>query len=238
MLRPTNIKKQKYHTSISSNQVIWDGPDIPCIDLCKGDTVTDVVYKLANELCKVVEDLDPATYNLECLNLTECEDITFKQLFQTIITTLFCGENPLPPSNGDNCCDELNYIPHTVLYTEDQNLTTILEFEDEFLLLTEYTVPTGGGGTYEIMFNATVLSQPQGDIASHVDFRLLKNNTATTIKRRVETPLFETDMRNSLTLFKSNISLVAGDVISIGYISSQDFAGGVEDKVFKITKIG
>jgi len=36
---------------ISSNCVSWQGPDIPCIGLCKGDTVTDVVAKLGELVC-------------------------------------------------------------------------------------------------------------------------------------------------------------------------------------------
>lgn len=42
-------------TPVSSNCVIWQGPDIPCIDLCNGDTISDVVAKLATELCDLID---------------------------------------------------------------------------------------------------------------------------------------------------------------------------------------
>jgi len=56
-------------SSISSNCVIWQGPDIACIDLCNGDTISDVVAKLAEKLCELLDaacDCDP---NLEGLDL-------------------------------------------------------------------------------------------------------------------------------------------------------------------------
>lgn len=40
--------------NISSNCVVWQGPDIPCIELCTGDTVSDVVAALAQKLCDLV----------------------------------------------------------------------------------------------------------------------------------------------------------------------------------------
>ena len=49
-MQPVN-NKQVYSTPISSNSVIWQGPNISCINLCKGDSVSDIVYKLAVELC-------------------------------------------------------------------------------------------------------------------------------------------------------------------------------------------
>ncbi len=42
-------------TPVSSNCVIWQGPDISCIDLCNGDTISDVVAALATKLCEIVD---------------------------------------------------------------------------------------------------------------------------------------------------------------------------------------
>ena len=36
----------------SSNCVIWQGPDLTCVDICNGDTISDVVAKLAEQLCE------------------------------------------------------------------------------------------------------------------------------------------------------------------------------------------
>ena len=49
-------------------------PDIACINLCSGDTVTEVVFKLATEVCKIITDgvvSNPslAGLDLTCLNI-------------------------------------------------------------------------------------------------------------------------------------------------------------------------
>lgn len=62
-------------TPVSSSCVIWNGPDIPCINLCKGDAIDEVVYQLALKLCQVTEGvLDITTLDFKCLvaeNATE-----------------------------------------------------------------------------------------------------------------------------------------------------------------------
>lgn len=55
-------------SNISSNCVIWQGPDIPCISLCNGDTISEVIAKLATELCALV-DAVAGEPNLEGLDL-------------------------------------------------------------------------------------------------------------------------------------------------------------------------
>jgi hypothetical protein len=42
---------------ISTACVIWQGPDIPCIDLCAGDAIDEVVFKLATYLCELSENI-------------------------------------------------------------------------------------------------------------------------------------------------------------------------------------
>ena len=52
---------------VSSNCVTWQGPDIACINLCKGDSVSDVVYKLATELCDIKASTDMTSVDFNCL---------------------------------------------------------------------------------------------------------------------------------------------------------------------------
>lgn len=65
-IQPTNT--QAGCNPVSSNCVIWQGPDIPCIDLCKGDSISDVTFKVATELCTLVDQLSLTTpgFNLDC----------------------------------------------------------------------------------------------------------------------------------------------------------------------------
>lgn len=52
---------------LSSNCVIWHGADIPCIGLCKSDTVTDVILKLGELVCNIEGRAGDITVNTECL---------------------------------------------------------------------------------------------------------------------------------------------------------------------------
>lgn len=56
-------------TPTSSNCVVWQGPDLSCINLCAGDTVTEVVHKLATELCTIKNSLgvDLTDVDFDCL---------------------------------------------------------------------------------------------------------------------------------------------------------------------------
>ena len=103
-MKPLNIDKTGC-TNISSNCVTWQGPDIPCINLCKGDSVTDVVYKLATELCNLMDTFDLANYDLQCFSTGVCQPQTFKDFINILInkvcliqTCSGCGDtcNPCP----------------------------------------------------------------------------------------------------------------------------------------------
>jgi hypothetical protein len=52
---PNSTSNTNGCTPISSNCVIWQGPDIPCINICNGATVSDVVAMLAQEVCNAGE---------------------------------------------------------------------------------------------------------------------------------------------------------------------------------------
>jgi hypothetical protein len=62
----SNTEKESC-SPVSSNCVIWQGPDLPCINLCKGDSVSDVVYKLAVEICDLKSDIGLTDVDLTCL---------------------------------------------------------------------------------------------------------------------------------------------------------------------------
>jgi len=62
----SNLNKDNC-TPISSNCVIWQGPDLPCINLCSGDSVSDVIYNLAVELCALKDQLNLKDIDIKCL---------------------------------------------------------------------------------------------------------------------------------------------------------------------------
>ena len=83
-MKPLNLDNSPC-SPISSNCVIWQGPDIPCIKLCKGDTVSDVIHKLATELCNIMELLDVNGYDLSCFDLASCKPQNIQELIQFLI---------------------------------------------------------------------------------------------------------------------------------------------------------
>jgi hypothetical protein len=84
----------------SSNCVIWGGSDLPCINLCKGDSITDVVEKIALELCTVLDTLKITAYDLTCFNLANCSPQTFTDLINFLIVKVCELENITPDSGG------------------------------------------------------------------------------------------------------------------------------------------
>jgi len=92
-MKPLNLDNSPC-SPVSSNCIIWGGPDIPCINLCKGDTITDVVFKLATELCTILDILKVSNYDIACFNLVACPPNDFAELIQFIIDKL-CEVNTL-----------------------------------------------------------------------------------------------------------------------------------------------
>ena len=83
-VKPLNLTKDNC-TAMSSNCVVWQGPNIPCLDICKGASLTEVMYQIATSFCEMFEQLDPDNYNTECLNFEQCENIEFKDIIQKLI---------------------------------------------------------------------------------------------------------------------------------------------------------
>jgi len=131
---------------ISSNCVIWQGPDIACINLCKGDTVSDVVYDVATELCKLQTTLSLADgqYDISCFNLTSCLPADFQELINLLISRICnletctgcapaCdGTFPTPtPAPADGCPDcEMTIAPCFEYVNGIGDTVTVLQLKD------------------------------------------------------------------------------------------------------------
>ena len=121
---------------ISSNCVVWQGPDIPCINLCTGDSVSDVVAALATELCTLLDQTSLSNLDLSCLNLDpQNVPADFSELQQLIINELCslggrCSalEGGSPSSSSSNITATL---PACLQYTNQQNdLVTVLPIDE------------------------------------------------------------------------------------------------------------
>lgn len=90
-MKPLNLDN-KPCSPTSSNCVIWSGRNLPCINLCTGDTVTDVIEKLATELCTIMDQLDINNYDLSCFNITACPPSSFAELLQFLIEQICASQ--------------------------------------------------------------------------------------------------------------------------------------------------
>lgn len=75
--------------TIPSNCIPWNGPSIPCLGLCRGDSVSDIIVKLATKVCEVAEPENLSTLSLQCLydmfSTTEPSSHTIKNVLQLLV---------------------------------------------------------------------------------------------------------------------------------------------------------
>jgi len=99
-MKPFSSSSEKENCSpVSSNCVEWQGPFIQCINICKGDSVSDIVYKLSEKVCNIADGTTINDVNLTCV-LNACPtlqapDGTLGSLLQTIADGLCCSVGTL-----------------------------------------------------------------------------------------------------------------------------------------------
>lgn len=104
-LEPTNT--QRGCTPISSNCVTWQGPDIACINLCKGDSISDVTYKVATELCTLLDQLKLMEFNVNCFPPISPAPQNVADIIQFILDQLCIIQNNPPAMTPANCATTL-----------------------------------------------------------------------------------------------------------------------------------
>ena len=89
MSKPTNLSSHKGCTPVSSSCVKWQGKDIDCLTLCKGDSIDEVIHQLGCLMCTIKDQLDVDTYDLTCFNLPACDiPHTFRELMQFMVEVM------------------------------------------------------------------------------------------------------------------------------------------------------
>lgn len=105
---PSNSNNKAGCDPISSNCVIWQGPDLTCVDVCNGDTVSDVVANLCTKLATLMnkssDGVDVTTLSMSSLDGTASTTLT--ELIQQIIDNL-ATERSKADNSGITCADAL-----------------------------------------------------------------------------------------------------------------------------------
>lgn len=125
---------------ISSNCVVWQGPNIPCINLCTGDSVSDVVAKMATELCEIADQLDISLLDLSCFNPLCPTPQNFRDVMQLIIDKICALENPNAADGGittSGCPSDCEIaVAPCLQYTDNLgNTVTSLPIKDYVILI-------------------------------------------------------------------------------------------------------
>lgn len=121
---------------VSSNCVIWQGPDIACINLCTGDSVSDVIAKLATELCTIIDELKISAYDLSCFDPLCPTPTSFQAMIQLLIDKV-CALYNLDPTTSTAGCPDCEVTVATCLITQDNlgNDITTLQLKDYVILI-------------------------------------------------------------------------------------------------------
>ena len=137
-MKPTNAEETGC-SPISSNCVIWQGQDLPCIKLCKGDTVSIVIAKLAAELCSLIDTFKLENYDLACLNLGDCPPEDFQELIQLLIERICAleGVDPASPTTATGCPDCVVNIAECFYFNNE------LGDQETTMQLTDYVTAIG-----------------------------------------------------------------------------------------------
>jgi hypothetical protein len=125
---------------ISSNCVIWQGPDIPCVKICTGDSVSDVVAKMATELCEITSQLDISLLDLSCFNPLYPTPKDFKDVMQIILNKICALESGTVDdgkTNTSGCPEDCEVQVAACLQSQDYlgNTVTTLPLKDYVILI-------------------------------------------------------------------------------------------------------
>lgn len=120
---PTNSNSAKSNGCVptSSNCVVWKGPDLGCINVCNGDSISEVIAALATELCVIMENLSLDSYDLSCLNVPPSEQPqAFDELIQLLIDTICAGSGGVILTPTTDCPDDCTVSIAPCFYTTNQ----------------------------------------------------------------------------------------------------------------------
>lgn len=72
--------------STPSNEVAWNGPEIPCLGICTGQSLNKITYVIATKLCELAAPYDLSTLTLQgaldIFNRDEPANRTIANVFQ------------------------------------------------------------------------------------------------------------------------------------------------------------
>lgn len=141
-MNPLNKNYNDGCTHTGAACVIWDGPDIPCLKICHGDSIQKIVYELGKQHCELAELMDMTSLNLSCLveSCLGCPNpsYTIKSVFQLLINKVCNLEDLIQAggsTGGGTTTTPVLNLPQCLQYTQSGSLVVSLEMDDYLTLL-------------------------------------------------------------------------------------------------------
>jgi hypothetical protein len=102
----------------SSSCVRYEGPDIPCITVCQGESIEQVLYDLATIVCTTQSSLDISSLAFGCLvSVGSNNPATLKELLQLLITKSCTVVDPGGGSGGGTNTPSIINLPSCLYHT-------------------------------------------------------------------------------------------------------------------------
>ena len=175
-MRPIDRNKEAACVKTSSRCVVWNGPDIACLNLCHGDSVEDVVYKLGVAHCELAEQLNLSTLDLSCLveacNTCPEPQKTLRIVLQLLINKVcnledLINEGTGNDSNGGTQTLPVVNLPACLQYSTGS--TTVVSLPvDEYVYLVANRLCTLNGTVTTLNTRVASLEQDVADLQAAV----------------------------------------------------------------------
>jgi hypothetical protein len=128
---------------ISSACVIWQGPNISCINLCAGDAIDEVVFKLATYLCELSENIfNVDNIDFDCLlGSGDTAPTNLEETIQLMINN-YCNVSSATPSllssarivGQTSTGESLLELPTCLQYRDDEGDLVLVLPESEYVV--------------------------------------------------------------------------------------------------------
>jgi len=151
---------------LSSNCVIWHGAAIPCLNLCKDDTITDVILKMGELLCDTITTAGQVNVDTTPLG-NPTSWTTYNDVIQFIVNNL---------SNLTTVVNNI-VVPPTPNLTADVAACLQATAGGATLGVVEYTELLGT----EVCAIKTTISGLESDITNNTNNIVIINNTLSTL---------------------------------------------------------
>ena len=108
--------------NISSNCVVWQGPDITCINLCSGDTISEVTAKIATKVCDLITNgviSNPSLTGLDltCLNIAGTTPTEIVPVLQAMVVEI-CSNTAAASTKPSSSTLPIMTLPACLQYND------------------------------------------------------------------------------------------------------------------------